>query len=166
MLGLGEIGSAAPGERTLYSPGPEFRTLHATLDVKKANELLDKLGLDKKDAEGFRLRTDGKGRLRIEVTTYLGFLQFTQIVEMISEQWKKIGIDGDGLGAWSAACYRPPGPGQRAPDRRSRRSGAPTTLCGHTPTVLPVRPRQPARPEVRPLVQPAAGSRARSRSRA
>ena len=34
--------------------------------------MLDKLGLAKKDAEGFRLRTDGKGRLRIEMMTYLG----------------------------------------------------------------------------------------------
>ena len=37
---------------------------------------------------------DGKGRLRIEITTLGGqFLQFTQIAEMIREQWKKIGID-------------------------------------------------------------------------
>jgi peptide/nickel transport system substrate-binding protein len=93
VLGLGEIGSAAPGDRTLYSPGPEARKINATLDVKKANELLDQAGLDKKDGEGFRLRSDGKGRLRLEVATYLGFLQFTQIVEMIKQQWRKIGID-------------------------------------------------------------------------
>jgi len=50
--------------------------------------------LAKKDAEGFRLRTDGKGRLRLEIMTLGGqFLQFTQIAEMIREQWKKIGID-------------------------------------------------------------------------
>src|SRR5262245_63951208 len=56
--------------------------------------MLDKVGLAKKDAEGYRLRTDGKGRLRIEVMTLGGqFLQFTQICEMIREQWKKIGID-------------------------------------------------------------------------
>src|SRR5947207_2142394 len=55
---------------------------------------LDKVGLAKKDAEGFRLRTDGKGRLRLEIMTLGGqFLQFTQIAEMIREQWKKIGID-------------------------------------------------------------------------
>ena len=71
----------------------------ATLDVKKANEMLDKIGLDKKDAEGYRLRTDGKGRLRLEIMTLGGqFLQFTQIAEMIREQWKKIGIDLDRAG--------------------------------------------------------------------
>jgi peptide/nickel transport system substrate-binding protein len=66
----------------------------ATLDVKKANEMLDKIGLAKKDAQGYRLRADGKGRLRIEIMTLGGqFVQFTQIAEMIREQWKKIGID-------------------------------------------------------------------------
>ena len=56
--------------------------------------MLDKIGLAKKDAEGYRLRADGKGRLRIEIMTLGGqFVQYTQIAEMIREQWKKIGID-------------------------------------------------------------------------
>jgi len=93
VLGLATVGSAAPGEDTLYSPGPEFRTLHSTLDLKKANDLLDKIGLNKKDSEGFRLRTDNGQRLRLEVITYLGFLQFTQILEMARQHWTKIGID-------------------------------------------------------------------------
>jgi ABC-type transport system substrate-binding protein len=95
VLGLGQTGSGAPGERTLYFPGPEYKTLHATLDVKKANETLDKLGLTKKDAEGYRLRLDGGGRLRLALTTYVGFLPFSQIAEMVVEHWKKIGIRGE-----------------------------------------------------------------------
>ena len=95
VLGLGQTGSAAPGEGTLYFPGPEYRTLHTAYDVKKANEMLDKLGLTKKDSDGYRLRTDGRGRLRLALTTYVGFLPFTQIAEMIVEQWKKIGIRGE-----------------------------------------------------------------------
>ena len=43
-----------------YSPGPEWRKKWSTLDVKQANALLDKIGLTKKDGEGFRLRTDGR----------------------------------------------------------------------------------------------------------
>jgi peptide/nickel transport system substrate-binding protein len=94
-LGLGVPGSVAPAERTLYSPGPEYRTRWATYDPTQANALLDKIGLDKKDAEGYRLRTDGKGRLRIEIQTFVGFFQATQLCEMIREQWKKIGIQAD-----------------------------------------------------------------------
>ena len=95
VLGLGQAGSSAPGERTPYFPGPEFRTLHAGYDVKKANAMLDKLGLTKKDSEGYRLRLDGGGRLRLALTTYLGFLPFTQIAEMVVQHWQKIGIRGE-----------------------------------------------------------------------
>src|SRR5262245_65291218 len=56
--------------------------------------MLEKIGIAKKDPQGYRLRSDGKGRLRIEITTLGGqFVQYTQISEMIREQWKKIGID-------------------------------------------------------------------------
>jgi peptide/nickel transport system substrate-binding protein len=93
-LGTGTPGSVVPVDSNKYNPGPQYRKLWATLDVKKANAMLDKIGLEKKDAEGYRLRTDGKGRLRIEIMTLGGqFLQFTQIAEMVREQWKKIGID-------------------------------------------------------------------------
>ncbi len=93
-LGTGTPGSVVPADSNKYNPGPQYRKLWATLDVKKANEMLDKAGLAKKDGDGYRLRSDGKGRLRIEIMTLGGqFLQFTQIAEMIREQWKKIGID-------------------------------------------------------------------------
>jgi peptide/nickel transport system substrate-binding protein len=95
VLGLGQTGSAAPGERTLYFPGSEYKTLHCAHDVKKANQMLDKLGLTKKDSEGYRLRADGGGRLRLSLTTYLGFLPFTQVAEMVVQQWKQIGIRGE-----------------------------------------------------------------------
>ena len=95
-LGVGTPGSQVLAESSPYNPGPEYRTMHSTHDPAKANQLLDSLGLTKKDPEGYRLRTDGKGRLRIEIMTVGGqFLQFTQIAEMIREQWRKIGIQAD-----------------------------------------------------------------------
>ena len=95
-LGVGTPGSVAPSESLPYSPGPEWRKKWSTLDVKQANALLDKIGLAKKDGEGYRLRTDGKGRLRLELQTSAGaFVPHTQIAEMIKEQWKKIGIQAD-----------------------------------------------------------------------
>jgi len=93
-LGTGTPGSVVPVDSNKYNPGPQYRKLWSTLDVKKANEMLDKIGLAKKDAQGYRLRADGKGRLRIEIMTLGGqFVQYTQIAEVIREQWKKIGID-------------------------------------------------------------------------
>jgi peptide/nickel transport system substrate-binding protein len=95
-LGIGTPGSTAPAEDVAISPGKEYRKKWGVLDVKQANALLDKVGLTKKDGEGYRLRTDGKGRLRIELMTVGGqFIPFTQVAEMIKQQWQKIGIDAD-----------------------------------------------------------------------
>lgn len=95
-LGIGTPGSQVLAESSPYNPGPEYRTMHSKHDPAKANQLLDGIGLTKKDPEGYRLRTDDKGRLRIEIMTVGGqFLQFTQIAEMIREQWRKIGIQAD-----------------------------------------------------------------------
>jgi peptide/nickel transport system substrate-binding protein len=95
-LGVGVPGNVSPDETSPYSPGPGSRQKWATLDVKQANDLLDKLGLDKKDAEGFRQRTDGKGRLRLEMFGVAGsFVPFPRIGEMIGQQWRKVGIQLD-----------------------------------------------------------------------
>ncbi|MDP8923373.1 MAG: ABC transporter substrate-binding protein, partial [Chloroflexota bacterium] len=94
FLGVGTPGSAAPAESNKYSPGPEWRTRWSTYDPEQANALLDKAGLTQKDAEGYRQRSDGKGRLSVEITTLGGqFVQFTRISEMVREHWKKLGID-------------------------------------------------------------------------
>ena len=95
-LGLGTPGSQVLAESSPYNPGPEYRSLHSTYDPQRANDILDALGLTRRDSQGYRLRTDGEGRLRLEMTTVGGhFLQFTQIAEMIAEQWGKIGIQAD-----------------------------------------------------------------------
>jgi peptide/nickel transport system substrate-binding protein len=91
-LGVGSPGSASPSEESPWSPGKEWRTKWATLDIKQANDLLDKVGLDKKDSDGFRLRADGK-RLQLEVFAAAGsFVPLPRIGDMIAQQWKKIGI--------------------------------------------------------------------------
>ena len=65
--GVGSPGSVAPDPSVPQSPGEEWRTKWATLDVEQANQLLDEIGLTEKDGEGFRMRSDGSGRLRLEV---------------------------------------------------------------------------------------------------
>ena len=95
-LGVGTPGSPAPAPDTLYSPGPEYNKLWAQYDPVQANKMLDDLGLAQKDSEGFRLRSDGKGRLRLELVTVGGqFVEYTKVGEMVQQQWKKIGIDLD-----------------------------------------------------------------------
>src|SRR5437870_13364290 len=68
-LGTGTPGSVVPVDTNKYNPGPQYRKLWSTLDLKKANEMLDKLGLAKKDAEGYRQRAAGKDRPRSAILT-------------------------------------------------------------------------------------------------
>lgn len=92
------IGTSTPsatmcGDDNEYFPGAEWRTKWATHDVAQANELLDKVGLTQKDADGYRLRRDGKGRIRLDFQATTGFADFVGIGEMVKRQWHDIGID-------------------------------------------------------------------------
>jgi len=95
-LGMGTPSSLASEDGSPENPGPEWRTKWSTLDVAQANGLLDKIGLTQKDSEGYRQRTDGKGRLRIEITTVAAAFQpWAQQMEMVAQHWKRIGIQAD-----------------------------------------------------------------------
>jgi len=65
------------------------------LDIAQANAMLDKLGLTKRDREGYRLRADNGQRLIIQLTVTKAFLDWPAQSQMIAQQWKKIGIFGD-----------------------------------------------------------------------
>jgi peptide/nickel transport system substrate-binding protein len=93
FLGLGTAGSAVVEEGHPHNPGPEWRTKWSTFDQKSSNQMLDKLGLTAKDPEGFRLRADGTGRLRVEIQTWAAqFLDFTGMAEMVRQMWQKVGV--------------------------------------------------------------------------
>jgi peptide/nickel transport system substrate-binding protein len=94
-LGLGVPGSGAPAPHNPYYPGDEWVTKWAHYDPDTANEMLDALGLDQRDSEGFRLRPDGQ-RLTLEMITQAAlFIPYAKIGEMIADQWIDIGIDLD-----------------------------------------------------------------------
>jgi peptide/nickel transport system substrate-binding protein len=95
-LGMGTPGSMVPADEVAMNPGREYRKRWGVLDIKQANALLDKIGLTSRDTEGFRQRTDGKGRLRIEMLAVGGsFVPWPQIAEMVKQHWQKIGIWAD-----------------------------------------------------------------------
>jgi peptide/nickel transport system substrate-binding protein len=96
FLGMGTPSSLMSEDSSPENAGPEWRTKWSTLDIKQANDLLDKIGLTKKDAEGFRVRTDNGQPLRFVVTTVAAaFIPYNQIMEMVSQHWKKIGVHLD-----------------------------------------------------------------------
>jgi peptide/nickel transport system substrate-binding protein len=94
-LGVGTPGSVVPGEQMPQNPGADWRKKWSTLDLKQANAMLDKIGLSKKDAQGFRLRTDNGERLRIQIIAVQAFQPYPKMSEMVANQWQKIGIQAD-----------------------------------------------------------------------
>ncbi|HON73086.1 MAG TPA: ABC transporter substrate-binding protein, partial [bacterium] len=71
---------------------PEWEKMWAEYDPKRASEILDKMGLNKKDKEGFRLRPDGK-TLTLTITFPSGvFGAWSDVLEMVEKYWKAIGI--------------------------------------------------------------------------
>ncbi|GAC1495466.1 MAG: ABC transporter substrate-binding protein [Bradyrhizobium sp.] len=93
FLGLGVTGTPIPADIIPESPGKDWRQRWATLDVARANTMLDAIGLKKKDAEGFRLRTDNGERLRLQIDVAQTLSPtWPQQAEMIIQQWRAIGI--------------------------------------------------------------------------
>ena len=95
-LGLGVVSSTIPASIIPESPGEAYRLTWIALDPKKANAMLDAIGLSKKDKDGFRLRTDNGQRLRLQIDVAQTLTPtWPQQVEMIVQQWKAIGIWAD-----------------------------------------------------------------------
>ena len=70
---------------------PEYLTAWAEFNLKKANALLDEVGLDKRDDEGLRLLPDGRP-LEIIVETAGESTEQVDVLELISSSWRKAGI--------------------------------------------------------------------------
>ena len=93
-LGIGQPRTIVPADDNPYNPGPEYSTMWSTHEPDKANAMLDKIGLTKKDSDGYRLRTDGKGRLTLEVLVYAASgMPYTQICELAHTHCHTVGID-------------------------------------------------------------------------
>jgi peptide/nickel transport system substrate-binding protein len=76
-----------------YFPGQEWRRKWADLDIDQANELLDGIGLTKRNGDGFRMLPSGKGPVRLEIQATNSKADFPLWGEMLVRQWKEIGVD-------------------------------------------------------------------------
>ena len=88
-VGAGEIRNYAPAKGSLFDPGDEWRNWDIKQDVALANKLLDGIGLTDKDADGFRLRSDGKGPITLFFETRM---DWSPPVELMTQQYKEIGL--------------------------------------------------------------------------
>lgn len=71
----------------------EWRTLGTEYNVDKANQLLDGIGLDKKDGDGYRLLPSGKRLSWVVITGSTPDSRAVDVLELVAENWKKIGVE-------------------------------------------------------------------------
>ncbi len=90
FLGLGR-----PVNNTVLPGASLFREenakMWADLDIDQANAMLDSVGLDKRDDDGYRFLSDGR-RAEIVVEIADERLEEANILQLIKENWKRIGI--------------------------------------------------------------------------
>jgi len=91
--GLGRTGQQAPIPSSKYYK-EEYGQAFAQYDPDLANQLLDEMGLDQRDSDGFRLRPDGE-RLTylIEHTGARIGPAIGKVCEMVTTFWREAGID-------------------------------------------------------------------------
>lgn len=91
-IGLGTPGSPVVADESPENPGPEWRNMWSTYQPDEANRMLDAIGLDKRDSEGYRVRTDNGERLVLQAAAVQSLQPYPQQLEMVAQQWKEIGI--------------------------------------------------------------------------
>lgn len=90
FFGLAKEGNNTVQEQSVFY-SDELRTKWATLDIEKANALLDEIGLTDRDNNGIRLLPNGEPLLLIVETAGENSEQ-SDVLELIRDSWKEIGI--------------------------------------------------------------------------
>ncbi len=93
FFGMGDPHPATP-LNTMEFFDPAWYNDNLAYDPDRANQLLDSVGLSKRDADGFRVRPDDGTRLSLVIE--IGVLEGPKqaICELISNDWRQVGIDG------------------------------------------------------------------------
>jgi len=92
FLGTGEIRQPVAKKGHPYYPGDEYAFKYTQYDQALANQMLDKLGLDKKGADGFRLYANGK-KVSLELASAGVLASSPDVAQLIVKDWQKVGID-------------------------------------------------------------------------
>ena len=89
--GIAKPRQMAPPPSSLYYD-EAYEKAYIEYDPEKANRLLDEIGLDRRSADGWRLRPDGQVLvIRIETTVW----NDTKEIELVAEHWRHVGIKAE-----------------------------------------------------------------------
>ncbi len=90
FLGAGRPSQVAPPEGSLFH-SPSYQRAHTEHDPALANRMLDEMGLSTRNAEGVRLRPDGRPlALFIEATNT--YWVPSEVVQRVADGWTAVGV--------------------------------------------------------------------------
>jgi peptide/nickel transport system substrate-binding protein len=91
FLGTGQPRQSVPKKGHPYYPGDEYAFKYTDYNPAEANRLLDSIGLNKKDSEGFRLLPSGK-RVMIELSVVEVFGPYRDIGTLVTKDFERVGV--------------------------------------------------------------------------
>ncbi|MCY4653798.1 MAG: ABC transporter substrate-binding protein, partial [Dehalococcoidia bacterium] len=91
FLGVATPRNYMPSPGHPHHPGPEYDTLWTQYDPEMANQMLDSVGLDQKDGEGFRLMSNGE-RMVLSIIMFEGYADWADATEQVIADWEEVGI--------------------------------------------------------------------------
>ena len=91
FLGIGEARQGVPAPFHPFYPGDEYAFKYTQMDKAISNDLLDGIGLTKRDGEGFRMLPNGD-RLDIEISVVPAFASWADIGQLVVEDWAEVGV--------------------------------------------------------------------------
>jgi peptide/nickel transport system substrate-binding protein len=92
FMGLGEPRTAVAAPWHPYFPGDEVAKKNTEFDQAKANEMLDAIGLDKKNAEGYRLYPGTDTPVTIEISVVPAFGPWPDVAQLVAKNWEEVGV--------------------------------------------------------------------------
>jgi peptide/nickel transport system substrate-binding protein len=91
FLGTGEPRQPVPKKGHPYYPGDEYAYKYTKYDPALASQMLDSIGLSKKDADGFRLFPSGK-RIIVDLSVVEVLAPYRDIATLVTRDFEKVGI--------------------------------------------------------------------------
>ena len=92
FLGLGEPRQPVAAPWHPYYPGNITAWKYTEYRPVEANQLLDQIGLNRKDTEGFRLFPGTTRRVTVELSVVPAFGPWPDIAQLIAKDWERVGV--------------------------------------------------------------------------
>ncbi len=92
FMGLGEPRNAVAAPWHPYYPGDEVAYKYTEFKQDEANKMLDAIGLDKKNADGYRLYPGTDKVVQIEISVVPAFGPWPDVAQLVAKDWEAVGI--------------------------------------------------------------------------